>query len=32
MPSLVTWNEECVEKLVHGVLLLYFVVSSAIER
>ncbi len=33
-----TWNaiaafsEECVAKLVHGVLLLYLVVSSALER
>ncbi len=33
-----TWNaiaafsEECVEKLVHGMLLLYLVVSSALER
>ncbi len=25
-------SEECVEKLVHGVLLLYLVVSSALER
>ena len=35
---LLTWNaiaafsEECVAKLVHGVLLLYLVVSSALER
>ncbi len=38
MPSLLTWNaiaafsEECVANLVHGVLLLYLVVSSALER
>ncbi len=39
MPSfLLTWNaiaafsEECVAKLVHGVLLLYLVVSSALEH
>ncbi len=35
---LLTWNaiaafsEECVTKLVHGVLLLYLVVGSALER
>ncbi len=36
MPSfLLTWNaiaEKCVAKLVHGVLLLYLVVSSALEH
>ena len=26
------FSEECVAKLVHGVLLLYLVVSSALER
>ncbi len=35
MPSFAYWqafSEECVEKLVHRVLLLYLVVSSALER
>ncbi len=38
MPVLLTWNaiaafsEECVTKLVHRVLLLYLVVSSALEQ
>ncbi len=38
MACLLTWNaivafsEQCVAKLVHGVLLLYLVVSSVLER
>ncbi len=30
--AIAAFSEECVAKLVHGVLLLYLVVSSALER
>ena len=32
VPFIAAFSEECVGKLVHGVLLLYLVVSSALER